>query len=185
MMALVHDMAESIVGDITPLDGVSKGLYLFLSCHLPSSHPNPSQYPFSALTRLTMTEEKHRREVEAMNQLVSLLPGDFSLNATNLRALFDEYEQGTSNEAILVKDVDKYELLVQAVEYERDAVQQGEELKESKDLSSFFGAREFIKTDMVRKWADDVMAERGRIWKEAERKKINRSATGNGVNGSE
>ena len=25
MMALVHDMAESIVGDITPLDGVSKG----------------------------------------------------------------------------------------------------------------------------------------------------------------
>jgi len=24
-MALVHDMAESIVGDITPFDGVSKG----------------------------------------------------------------------------------------------------------------------------------------------------------------
>jgi DNA-binding ferritin-like protein (Dps family) len=149
---------------------------------LMQSHLN---LPFSTVTRLTMTEEKHRREVEAMNQLVSLLPGDFSLNATNLRALFDEYEQGTSNEAILVKDVDKYELLVQAVEYERDAVQQGEELKESKDLSSFFGAREFIKTDMVRKWADDVMAERGRIWMEAERKKINRSVTGNGLNGSE
>ena len=27
MMALVHDMAESIVGDITPFDGVSKGFY--------------------------------------------------------------------------------------------------------------------------------------------------------------
>jgi len=25
MMALVHDMAESLVGDITPFDGISKG----------------------------------------------------------------------------------------------------------------------------------------------------------------
>jgi 5'-deoxynucleotidase YfbR-like HD superfamily hydrolase len=28
MMSLVHDMAESIVGDITPLDGVLKGRLL-------------------------------------------------------------------------------------------------------------------------------------------------------------
>ena len=29
-MALIHDMAESIVGDITPLDGVAKGMELSL-----------------------------------------------------------------------------------------------------------------------------------------------------------
>lgn len=28
-MALVHDMAESLVGDITPIDGVDKGIYFF------------------------------------------------------------------------------------------------------------------------------------------------------------
>ena len=132
-----------------------------------------------------MSEEKHRREVEAMNHLVSLLPGDFSLDAANLKALFDEYEQGTSKEAILVKDIDKYELLVQALEYERDAVDRGEELKGLKDLSTFFGVRNFIKTEMVRKWADDVMAERQRLWNEAEMRKMNGSASGNGINGSD
>lgn len=120
-----------------------------------------------------------------MDHLVSLLPGDFSLNAKNLKALFDEYEQGTSNEAVLVKDVDKYELLVPALEYERDAVDRGEELEGLKDLSTFFGVSQFIKTEMVRKWADDVMAERERLWKEAERSKVNGSTSGNGINGSE
>jgi hypothetical protein len=33
MMALVHDMAESIVGDITPLDGVSKGSLFFFKAN--------------------------------------------------------------------------------------------------------------------------------------------------------
>jgi len=30
IMALVHDMAESVVGDITPHDGVSKGKHVFI-----------------------------------------------------------------------------------------------------------------------------------------------------------
>jgi len=33
--------------------------------------------------------------------------------------------------------VDKYELLVQAVEYERDAVERGDKLEGLKDLSTF------------------------------------------------
>ena len=77
MMALVHDMAESIVGDITPFDGVSKGILL-----------KP--------LREVIVDEKHRREVEAMNHLTSLLPGQFSPNAQLLQDLFDEYEEGTS-----------------------------------------------------------------------------------------
>jgi putative hydrolases of HD superfamily len=116
-----------------------------------------------------------------MNTLTKLLPGEFSPNASKLKDLFDEYEQGTSSEAILVKDIDKYELLVQAVEYERDAVERGESLEGLKDLSPFFGVRKFIKTEMVNKWADDVMAERERIWKLAESTKVN--GNGNGVNG--
>jgi putative hydrolases of HD superfamily len=109
--------------------------------------------------------EKHRREGEAMDHLVALLPGPFTANANHLRELFDEYEEGISPEAILVKDVDKYELLVQAVEYERDTIERGEKLEGLKDLSSFFGVRTGIKTDLVKGWAEDVMQERERIWK--------------------
>jgi putative hydrolases of HD superfamily len=99
-----------------------------------------------------------------MNHLTSLLPGQFSPNAQLLQDLFDEYEEGTSQEAILVKDVDKYELLVQAVEYERDAVNRGNTLDGSKDLTTFFGVRKGLKTDLVKGWAEEVMKERERLW---------------------
>ena len=112
-----------------------------------------------------MIEEKHQREVEAMNYLTSLLPGHFAPNAAQLQNLFDEYEDGTTQEAMIVKDVDKYELLVQALEYERDAVQRGDKLDGLKDLSTFFGVRKFIKTDMVKGWADDIMNQRDQLWK--------------------
>jgi len=128
-----------------------------------------------------MAVEKHRRELEAMNTLTKLLPGEFSANASKLKELFDEYEQGTSSEAILVKDIDKYELLVQALEYERDAVDRKESLEGLRDLTTFFAVRKSIKTDMVKKWADDVMAERERIWKLAEDRKV--KGNDNGVNG--
>jgi putative hydrolases of HD superfamily len=143
MMALVHDMAESIVGDITPHDGVSKG--------------TPQQ---GLLWRRLIAEEKHRREVEAMKHLASLLPDAFSTNAKVLQELFEEYEAGATTEAILVKDIDKYELLVQAVEYERDTIQRGEKLEGLKDLSSFYGVSKGITSDIVKGWAQDVLQER-------------------------
>jgi putative hydrolases of HD superfamily len=139
MMALVHDMAESIVGDITPHDGVSKG--------------------HSMQGRL-MEEEKHRQEMEAMKHLVSLLPGPFAPNAKEMQTLFEEYEEGKTEEAIIVKDIDKYELLVQALEYQRDAAQRGDNLSGVKDLSRFYGARRFIKTDLIQGWADEVLRQR-------------------------
>jgi putative hydrolase of HD superfamily len=128
-----------------------------------------------------MAVEKHRRELEAMNTLTKLLPGEFSANACKLKELFDEYEQGTSSEAILVKDIDKYELLVQALEYERDAVERKESLDGLRDLTTFFAVRKSIKTEMVKKWADDVMAERERIWKLSEDRKV--KGNDNDVNG--
>ena len=99
-----------------------------------------------------------------MNHLTSLLPGQFSPNAQLLQDLFDEYEEGTSQEAILVKDVDKYELLVQAVEYERDAITRGDRLDGIKDLTTFFGVKKGLKSDLVKGWAEEVMKERERLW---------------------
>jgi len=100
-----------------------------------------------------------------MEYMTSLLPGPYAQNAASISALFDEYEQGQSPEAILVKDVDKYELVLQAVEYERDAVARGDTLTGAQDLDPFFGVRKGIKTDLVKGWADDVMKEREQVWK--------------------
>jgi putative hydrolase of HD superfamily len=100
-----------------------------------------------------------------MKTLTSLLPGPFAQSADTLQALFDEYETGTSAEAVLVKDVDKYELLVQAVEYERDAVERGDKLEGLKDLSTFFNVRNGIKTELVKEWAAQVIAERDALWR--------------------
>ena len=98
-----------------------------------------------------------------MAHLTSLLPGPFSANAKVLQDLFHEYDDGTSTEAIVVKDVDKYELLVQAVEYERDTIERGEKLEGLKDLSSFYRVSKGISTEIVRGWAEDVMTERDKL----------------------
>lgn len=100
-----------------------------------------------------------------MKHLTSLLPGSFAPSAKSLRELFDEYEEGMSQEAILVKDVDKYEMLLQAIEYERDAIQRGDMMDGVKDLTPFFDAQKSLKTNIVKAWASEVMKEREQLWK--------------------
>eukprot|EP01018_Ginkgo_biloba_P014693 Gb_27426 [translate_table: standard] len=95
-MAIVHDIAEAIVGDITPSDGVPK-------------------------------EEKSRRERKALDEMCKMLGG--GLRAEEINELWNEYENNSSLEAKLVKDFDKVEMILQALEYEND---------QGKDLNDFF-----------------------------------------------
>uniref|UniRef100_A0A1B6CYP5 5'-deoxynucleotidase HDDC2 n=2 Tax=Clastoptera arizonana TaxID=38151 RepID=A0A1B6CYP5_9HEMI len=83
-LALVHDMAECIVGDITP------------NCGIPR-------------------EEKHRRENEAMKHLVTLTGnhGDY------MYQLYKEYEKQETVESKLVKELDMFDMILQAYEYEK------------------------------------------------------------------
>ncbi|XP_063822964.1 5'-deoxynucleotidase HDDC2 [Ostrinia nubilalis] len=83
-IALVHDLAECIVGDITPHCGVSP-------------------------------EEKHRQEDEAMQKIAELtgFAGD------RMYELYKEYENQTSPEAKFAKDLDRYDMILQAFEYEK------------------------------------------------------------------
>uniref|UniRef100_UPI00358F48C2 5'-deoxynucleotidase HDDC2 isoform X2 n=1 Tax=Myxine glutinosa TaxID=7769 RepID=UPI00358F48C2 len=85
-LALVHDMAEALVGDITPADNIP-------------------------------AHEKHRREEEAMKSITSLV--DESVGKEIL-SLWEEYEDQTSSEAKFVKDLDKFEMVLQAFEYEQE-----------------------------------------------------------------
>lgn len=86
-LAIVHDLAEAEVGDLTPLDGVNK-------------------------------HEKMRREKEAIQYFVHDLLGS-SAAGLRIEALWEEYEARETKESKLVKDLDRFELSLQAMEYER------------------------------------------------------------------
>jgi putative hydrolase of HD superfamily len=85
-MAIVHDLAEAIVGDFTPFDPISK-------------------------------KEKHQLEFNAIKSFVEELNGNS--HANELMELWLEYEQGLTPTALLCKDIDKFEMILQAYEYEK------------------------------------------------------------------
>ncbi|KAF8416150.1 hypothetical protein EV426DRAFT_712667 [Tirmania nivea] len=152
-MAVVHDMAESLVGDITPVDGVAKSIF--------PTHPL-YDYEFNLCCA---SDEKHSRELQTMKYLTqTLLTPSNPQIADEIMSLWEEYEDGSTREAIFVKDVDKFELLCQAVEYEKKCEGQ-------KDLSEFLWVANGIKTDYVKKWALDLLEERDSFWRDIEAKK--------------
>uniref|UniRef100_A0A7N0T5W7 5'-deoxynucleotidase n=1 Tax=Kalanchoe fedtschenkoi TaxID=63787 RepID=A0A7N0T5W7_KALFE len=118
-MAIVHDIAEAIVGDIAPSDGVSK-------------------------------EEKSRREQAALDEMCKVLGG--GTRAEEIQELWQEYEDNTSKEAKLVKDFDKVEMILQALEYEKE---------QGKILDSFFQSTAGkFQTDVGKAWAAEINSRR-------------------------
>ncbi|KAL1221557.1 hypothetical protein V5N11_004133 [Cardamine amara subsp. amara] len=118
-MAIVHDIAEAIVGDITPSCGISK-------------------------------EEKNRRESEALEHMCKLLGG--GERAKEIAELWREYEENSSLEAKVVKDFDKVEMILQALEYEQ---------AQGKDLEEFFQSTAGkFQTDIGKAWASEIASRR-------------------------
>jgi len=127
-MALIHDMAEALVGDITPVDGVAK-------------------------------PEKSRRETETMEYLCKDLLGNVygGLNGEEMRKIWQEYEDSETLESQYVHDIDKMELLLQMMEYERS--------HEGRiDLGEFSWVAQRIQLPEVKSWCDDLLSERKRFW---------------------
>ncbi|XP_059637583.1 uncharacterized protein LOC132279580 [Cornus florida] len=118
-MAIVHDIAEAIVGDITPSDGIPK-------------------------------LEKSRREREALDHMCKLLGG--GPRAKEIDELWMEYEENASMEAKIVKDFDKVEMILQALEYENE---------QGKDLEEFFQSTAGkFQTDTGKAWASEIASRR-------------------------
>ncbi|KAL5537819.1 hypothetical protein UlMin_044393 [Ulmus minor] len=118
-MAIVHDIAEAIVGDITPSDGISK-------------------------------EEKSRREREALDHMCKVLGG--GSRAKEIGELWMEYEGNSSPEAKIVKDFDKLEMILQALEYEKE---------QGKDLDEFFQSTAGkFQTELGKSWASEIVSRR-------------------------
>jgi len=134
-IAMVHDLAEATVGDITPHCGVSDAT-------------------------------KHQLELDAITGMASQLAGGclpMSSSQTTATAgvgaeildLWKEYEAGATPEAKLVKDMDKLEMILQALEYETDG-------KNEKSLDGFFdGVRGKWRTPIGKAWGEEI--ERRRI----------------------
>jgi len=121
MMAIVHDIAEAQVGDISPREGIPK-------------------------------VEKHRLESEAMDNFVHDMLHD-SPAAQRIKSLWQEYEDGQSPEAKFVKDLDRFEMASQALEYERH--------HGAKDLQTFFDSSiPNVRHPQVQQWGQDLLAER-------------------------
>ena len=117
-IALVHDMAEAIVGDLTPDCGISK-------------------------------EEKMKMEKCAFDK-ITVLSG-----IPSLLEAWNEYEQDTTPEACLVKDIDKYEFLLQLVEYEK---------KHNIRMDDFWRNASYkIRHEEVKKWFVELENERNML----------------------
>ncbi|KAM0961449.1 hypothetical protein ACFX2J_020642 [Malus domestica] len=118
-IAIVHDIAEAIVGDITPSDGVPKAV-------------------------------KSKMEQEALDEMCLVLGG--GIRAEEIKDLWLEYENNSSIEANLVKDFDKVEMILQALEYE---------MEHGKVLDEFFiSTAGKFQTELGKSWAAEIIARR-------------------------
>jgi len=136
-IAIVHDLAECIVGDITPYEGISK-------------------------------EEKHRREEEAMVHLKTLVHNENV--AEEIMSLWMEYNDQKTPEAIVVKDIDRFEMILQAFEYEVDE-------KRGSQLQSFFnGTRGQFRHSKVKEWVSCLHERRERFLSDSSRKDDDRKS---------
>jgi putative hydrolase of HD superfamily len=87
-MALMHDLGEAFSGDIPD-----------------RAHDSERTMP---------REEKRKREAEGMRKTLALLP---ATEAKEMRGLWEEFVARKTKEAQLVKDLDKLEMCMQALEY--------------------------------------------------------------------
>ncbi|CAK7896450.1 5'-deoxynucleotidase Ygk1p [[Candida] anglica] len=121
-IAVVHDLAEALVGDITPFDGVTK-------------------------------PEKSRREFETIKYLSSIVKEYNPKAAEEILELWLDYEEIRCLEARYVKDIDKFEMIQQAWDFEQ-------EYGDKYNLSQFYSARDQIKTPEFQELCDELISQR-------------------------
>jgi putative hydrolase of HD superfamily len=121
-IALVHDIAELLVGDITPFGGVSKA-------------------------------EKHRREFESIKFLAELIEPYNPKFSSEIMELWLDYEEIRTLEARYVKDIDKFEMIQQAWDYEQEFGLQH-------DLTEFYNSRPAIVSQEIGELCDEVIRQR-------------------------
>jgi len=124
-MALIHDMAEALVGDIIPDENVPK-------------------------------RDKSKAERDTMEYIAKqLLPkvGN-GLTGMDILKIWDEYEMDETVDAHFVHDVDKMELMLQLLEYEK---------RTGMFLDEYNGVEKGIRSAEVKEWCDEVQKDREQL----------------------
>lgn len=120
-IALVHDISESLVGDIVPHDkDVDK-------------------------------VEKSKREYKAILYLSEIVSRYNSAIGDKILQYWLDYELQRNKEASIVKDVDKYELLLQTFDYER---------MHNRRMEEFWGCRTVIKNGEIKTLVEELVEQR-------------------------
>ena len=99
------------------------------------------------------TEEKALRELDAVKRMARMIGPVNADFAAEVVDLFEEFEDGETQEAKIVHDMDYFECLCQANEYEKR--EEG-----VKDLADFQNLVPKIQTAEVRHWTQQVVEER-------------------------
>lgn len=127
-IALIHDICELYAGDRTPYDSI-----------LPKDRKKwPKLFDnwprFSQSKKIKIFLEKHKKEQASLIKLVSGLPPNLKKEIKNL---WLDYEKGLTKEGRFVRQVNRLETLLQAVEY-------GKETKRRPFKSWWVGSEEQI-----------------------------------------
>lgn len=107
-MSLIHDLCEVYAGDATPYDKI-----------LPKDKKQWKAI-MSKWPRLSKTKkekiflEKYQRENKALRNLITKLPPDLK---KEIAKLWNDYENGLTREGRFVRQLDRLENLLQALEY--------------------------------------------------------------------
>jgi len=107
-MSLIHDLCEVYAGDTTPYDGI-----------LPKDKKKWKEI-FNKWRRIPKKEkeiyflEKYKKENKALKKLISKLPPTLKKEIKNL---WNDYEKGLTKEGRFVRQLDRVENLLQALEY--------------------------------------------------------------------
>lgn len=110
-IALCHDIAEAVAGDIPTYAGMSKGMHITSRNHSLRSEV------------LQIAEEKYKLEEFGIRYIESLLQLVAPQLGADIRAAWLEYESGNTPEATpesqWLREMDKFECMIQAHEYEQ------------------------------------------------------------------
>ena len=125
------------IGDLTNVD--SGKLIRMLLLH-DIQEASTGDYDSYAKEKIGISNVK-AQERNAMKKILSVLPSQL---AKRYFSLWAEFENKTSDEAILAHDIDKIEMLTQALDYEEEGYDQ-------RKLEVFWGeAEKHLKTSMIR-----------------------------------
>jgi putative hydrolases of HD superfamily len=114
-MALLHDLSESITGDLTP-EEVSKN-------------------------------NKKKIENQTMNEILSRLPSEVSYKYAKI---WNEFQEGTSRESILMHEIDRLEMAIQSLKYNAEG-------HSKEKLAIFFeSAKKDIKSKEILEILDEI-----------------------------